>query len=426
MNHKKGIINISPLIFFVVIYLATSILAGDFYTMPITIAFMFTCMYAIAIFRGKPLVDRIKTFCQGAGSADIMQMLCIFVAAGAFANSAKAIGCINATVDFTLSILPSNMILAGLFIATCFISLSIGTSVGTIVALVPIGLGIAHSMGADPSLMTAIIVGGSFFGDNLSFISDTTIVATNTQQCRQRDKFLVNSYTAIPAAVIAITLYICMGNVASTPDTIPSIDYIKVIPYLIVIGCAIAGVNVLVVLTLGMLSTGIIGMLCGDCNFFGWCKAMSEGVSGMGDLIIVAVLAGGLLRILSENGALDYIIKIMTARIRNKRSCELTIGMLVAIVNVCTANNTVAILTVGNLSKKISDEYGVDNRKCASILDTFSCCVQSIIPYGAQILMASGLTALSPILIIEHLYYPFLLFIISVVAIMLRYPKKYS
>ena len=426
IKHKQGCMAISPLVFFVAIYFLSSIISGDFYKMPITIAFLFACMFAIITYKGKPLKERIKTFCQGAGAYDVMFMLCIFVEAGAFANSAKEIGCIDATVNMTMNILPDNMIIPGLFIATCFISLSIGTSVGTIVALVPIATSLAHSTGTDPSLMVAIIVGGAFFGDNLSFISDTTIVATNTQHCKQRDKFIVNSYTTIPTAIIALIIYFIIGGQLNTPENVPSVNYVKIIPYLIVIGCSLAEINVLVVLTLGIMSTGVIGIIYGDCDFFSWCKTMSDGIAGMGDLIVVAVLAGGLLKILSENGALEYIIKLMTTKIKNKRSCELAIGMLVGIVNICTANNTIAIMTVGKISKDIGDKYGVDNRKNASILDTFSCCVQSILPYGAQILMACGLSAVSPILIIKHLYYPFLLFAVSIIAIIIRYPKKFS
>lgn len=426
MNHKQGLIALSPFFFFVAVYFIASVVAGDFYKMPITVAFMLSCMYAIAIFRKKTLKQRIDIFCQGAGAKDIMLMLCIFVFAGAFANSAKQAGCIEATVNFTLNVLPDNMIMAGLFLATCFISLSIGTSVGTIVALTPIAAGLATSTNSNVPMMVAVIVGGSFFGDNLSFISDTTIVATNTQQCRQKDKFIVNSYTAVPVAIAVMVIYLLIGSITKAPDVLPQVDYIKIIPYLIVIACSLIGMNVLVVLSIGIISTGVIGMAYGDFDFFGWCKSMNDGISGMGELIVVAVLAGGMLRILTENGALDYLIRIMTKKIRNKRNCELTVGMLVGLVNICTANNTVAILTVGPIAKRIGDKYGVDNRKNASILDTFSCCVQSVLPYGAQILMATGLASVSPISIIEYLYYPFMLFAVSVLAIIFRYPKKFS
>lgn len=426
MNHKQGILAISPLIVFVILYFVSSIIAGDFYMMPITVAFMLSCIYAIMTFRGRSVKDRVETFCIGAGEKNIMMMLCIFVLAGAFANSAKDAGCIEATVNLTLSLMPDSMIMAGLFIAACFISLAIGTSVGTIVALTPIAAGLAHSTGSSVPMMTAVIVGGSFFGDNLSFISDTTIVATSTQGCKQSDKFLVNSYTTIPVAIAVMVMYFFIGTGTQAPAVIPDIDYVKILPYIIVIVCALCGMNVFVVLTFGIISTGLIGIGYGVYNLFGWCQSMGKGITGMGELVIVAVLAGGLLKVMTENGALEYLISIMTKKIRSKRSCELTIAMLVSLVNICTANNTVAILTVGSISKRIGDSYGVDNRKSASILDSFSCCIQSILPYGAQILMATGLAAVSPIEILKYLYYPFVLFSVSVIAILIRYPKKYS
>lgn len=426
MNHKQGILAISPLIVFVILYFVSSIIAGDFYMMPITVAFMLSCIYAIMTFRGRSIKDRVETFCIGAGEKNIMMMLCIFVLAGAFANSAKDAGCIEATVNLTLSLMPDSMIMAGLFIAACFISLAIGTSVGTIVALTPIAAGLAHSTGSSVPMMTAVIVGGSFFGDNLSFISDTTIVATSTQGCKQSDKFLVNSYTTIPVAIAVMVMYFFIGTGTQAPAVIPDIDYVKILPYIIVIVCALCGMNVFVVLTFGIISTGLIGIGYGVYDLFGWCQSMGKGITGMGELVIVAVLAGGLLKVMTENGALEYLISIMTKKIRSKRSCELTIAMLVSLVNICTANNTVAILTVGSISKRIGDSYGVDNRKSASILDSFSCCIQSILPYGAQILMATGLAAVSPIEILKYLYYPFVLFSVSVIAILIRYPKKYS
>lgn len=426
MNHKQGILAISPLIVFVILYFVSSIIAGDFYMMPITVAFMLSCIYAIMTFRGRSVKDRVETFCIGAGEKNIMMMLCIFVLAGAFANSAKDAGCIEATVNLTLSLMPDSMIMAGLFIAACFISLAIGTSVGTIVALTPIAAGLAHSTGSSVPMMTAVIVGGSFFGDNLSFISDTTIVATSTQGCKQSDKFLVNSYTTIPVAIAVMVMYFFIGTGTQAPAVIPDIDYVKILPYIIVIVCALCGMNVFVVLAFGIISTGLIGIGYGVYDLFGWCQSMGKGITGMGELVIVAVLAGGLLKVMTENGALEYLISIMTKKIRSKRSCELTIAMLVSLVNICTANNTVAILTVGSISKRIGDSYGVDNRKSASILDSFSCCIQSILPYGAQILMATGLAAVSPIEILKYLYYPFVLFSVSVIAILIRYPKKYS
>lgn len=375
---------------------------------------------------GYPIDTRIKIFSRGAGSGDLMLMLWIFVLAGAFANSAKDMGSIDATVNLTLNLLPGNMLLAGLFIAACFISLSIGTSVGTIVALTPIAAGLAHSTGANIPLMTAIVVGGAFFGDNLSFISDTTIVATTSQGCKLSDKFKVNSFIVFPAAVIILFLYIFMGSEVHSPSNIPSVEYVKVIPYLIVIITAAAGVNVMGVLTLGIALTGTIGIIEGTYDVFGWFKSMGDGIMSMGELIIITMMAGGMLEIIKKNGGIDYIIEKMTAHVSGKRGAYMAIATIVSICDICTANNTVAIITVGGISKKISERFGLDSRKCASILDTMSCCMQGLIPYGAQILMAAGLASINPVSIMPFLYYPFAIGIACILSILFRYPRRYS
>lgn len=423
---NKGLIALSPLVVFIVLYLVTSIVAGDFYKVPITVAFMISSIYAVIMSGGIPLRRRIDIFSRGAGTDKMMLMLWIFVLAGAFANSAKTMGSIDATVNLTLNLLPGNMLLAGLFLAACFISLSIGTSVGTIVALTPIAAGLAHSTGASVPLMTAVVVGGSFFGDNLSFISDTTIVATSTQGCRLSDKFKVNAYLAIPAALLILIIYFFLGQGISSPHDIPDVEYLKVLPYIIVLIAAICGMNVMAVLTVGIALTGVIGIACGLFDVYGWFGAMGNGITGMGELIIITMMAGGMLELIKTNGGIDYIISRMTRHISGKRGAELSIGALVAIVDVCTANNTVAIITVGGIAKQIGDRFGVDSRKCASILDTMSCCVQGIIPYGAQMLMAAGLAAINPVSIIPYLYYPFCIGIIALLAIIFRYPRKYS
>ena len=423
---KRGLIALSPLLVFITFYLLTSILIHDFYKIPITVAFMVSSIYAIAIFSGKGLKQRIDLFSRGAATEQMMLMIWIFVLAGAFAHSAKAMGCIDATVNLTLALLPPQMILAGMFLAACFVSISIGTSVGTIAALVPIAAGVASETHTDLSLMTAIIVGGSFFGDNLSFISDTTIMATQTQGCRLSDKFRVNIFFVIPAALIVLVCYLFMGNQTEAPQHSAQVEWVKVIPYLVVLFTAVFGMNVMAVLTLGIMLTGLIGLLTGAIDIFGWFGSMGEGILSMGELIIVTMMAGGMLELIRQQGGIDFIIRLLTRHVSSKRGAELSIAFLVSLVNVCTANNTVAILTVGNISKQIGDRFGVDNRRCASILDTFSCAVQGVLPYGAQLLIASGLTALSPVSIIPYLYYPFLLGVVSMIAILLRYPRRYS
>lgn len=423
---KKGLIALSPLAVFIVLYLVTSIVAGDFYKVPITVAFMVASVYAVIVTGGLPLNKRIGTFSRGAGTEQMMLMLWIFVLAGAFANSARTMGAIDATVNLALTLLPGNMLLAGLFVAACFISLSVGTSVGTIVALTPIAAGVAEQTGTSIPLMTAVIVGGSLFGDNLSFISDTTIVATSTQGCRLSDKFRVNSFIVVPAAILVLIIYIFIGSNIQSPQHIAEVEYAKVIPYIVVLLTAVIGMNVMAVLIIGILLTGIIGICNGDFNIFGWFGSMGEGITGMGELIIITMMAGGLLELIKANGGIDFIIERMTLHIQGKRGAELAIGALVAIVDVCTANNTVSILTVGGIAKQIGDKYGVDNRKCASILDTYSCMMQGLIPYGAQLLMAAGLARINPISIVPYLIYPIAIGIAATLSILLRYPRRYS
>ena len=423
---KKGLLALSPLVVFILFYLVTSIIAGDFYKIPITVAFMVSSMFAIIINKGKPLMNRINTYSRGAATEQMMLMIWIFILAGSFACSAKTMGSIDATVNLTLSLLPPQMLLAGMFLAACFVSIAIGTSVGTIAALVPIAAGVAQQTGTDIAMMTAIIVGGSFFGDNLSFISDTTIMATQTQGCRLSDKFRVNAFIVAPAALLILVAYIFMGQQVSAPQHVDEVQWVKVIPYLVVLITAILGMNVMAVLTIGLILTGIIGLLTGSFDIYGWFGAMGEGILSMSELIIVTMMAGGMLEIIRDMGGIDFIIRQLTRRVSSKRGAELSIATLVSFVDVCTANNTVAILTVGSISKQIGDRYGVDNKKCASILDTFSCTIQGLIPYGAQMLIAAGLASINPIAILPYLYYPLVLGIVALLFIFLRYPKRYS
>lgn len=418
---------LSPLVVFLCLYLVTSLIIDDFYKVPITIAFLVASVYAVAITKGLSLNDRILQYSTGAANKNIMLMIWIFILAGAFAKSAETMGAIDATVNLALYLLPDNLLLAGVFLASCFISLSIGTSVGTIVTLVPVAAGIAEK--TDPGmlpLVTALVIGGAFFGDNLSFISDTTIAATRTQGCVMRDKFRVNLLIALPAALIVFIYYIVCGSGIESAYEVQEIAWGKVIPYLIVLATAIAGVNVTLVLLLGIVSTGIVGMCYGSFDVFGWFGSMGEGIIGMGELIIITLMAGGLLELIRFNGGVDYILNVLTKHIRGKRGAELSIAALVSLANVCTANNTIAIITVGPLASNIAEQYRIDKRKSASILDIFSCVVQGVIPYGAQMLIAAGLTGLSPLSIIGYLYYPMLLGVVALLSILLRFPRRYS
>lgn len=409
-----------------IVYLVGSLLAGDFYKLPLTVAFLIASAYAICITPKIKLKERVNIFSRGAGNENIMLMVWIFVLAGAFASIADQMGAIDATVNLTLRFLPANMLLPGLFLAACFISLSIGTSVGTVVALTPVAVGIAEQTGSSLPMIVAIVVGGAFFGDNLSFISDTTIVATQTQGCKMNDKFKANIWLAAPAALIVLITYIIIGQGVETPSAIPTIEWYKVVPYMAVLILALAGLNVLVVLLIGIILAGVIGILCGSFDMLGWMDAMGKGIMGMSELIIVTLLAGGMLAIIRHNGGIDYLIQALTMRIKGQRGAKLTMALLVILADLCTANNTIALVTVGPMAREIADRYGIDKRMSASILDTFSCFAQGLIPYGAQLLMAAGLASITPFEIIGYLYYPMVLGGVALIGILCNYPRKYN
>lgn len=431
---KNGLLALSPLLVFLCIYLISSIVAHDFYRIPISAAFLIASVYAIAICKGKTLEERISVFSDGAGNRNVLLMIWIFVLAGAFAATAKEIGAIDATVNLALSILPGNLLYAGLFLASCFISMSIGTSVGTIVALVPVAAGIATELvtaGASGPFsgvpfITAIIVGGAFFGDNLSFISDTTIAATRTQECPMSDKFKANIRIVGPAALIVTILYVIMGSSVTVTPEAGQINWVLLIPYILVIALALSGVNVTAVLTIGLAVNALLGFSLGSLDWAGFLESIGGGISDMGDLIIVTMLAGGMLELIRVNGGIDFIVNGMTRHIRGKRGAEFSIAGLVSLANLCTANNTIAIITAGGIARDITKRFGLDPRKTASILDTFSCLIQGFIPYGAQMLMAAGLAGISSISIIGYLYYPFVMGLCAILAILLRFPRKYS
>ena len=422
IDTRRGLLALSPIIVLLTIYLAGSIIAGDFYRIPIATAFIVASVYAVAITRGSTLDKRIEHFSKGAANTRIMYMIWIFVLAGAFAALAKAMGAVDATVQLTLNLIPSNYLPAGIFIAACFISLSIGTSVGTIVALTPVVTALATKLNCDVSWLVAIVVGGAFFGDNLSFISDTTIAATQTQGCSMRSKFRTNIKLVMPAAVVTLLLYAFSGNGIDEIEAsaITLNDTLKCIPYLTVIICALAGMNVLLVLIIGIVIAGGMGLAFGAVGGISIFTKMGDGIMGMTELILVTMLAGGLLEIVRINGGIDYLIRIVTLRMRTKRAAEFAITALTALANVCTANNTIAILTVADISRDISKKFGIHPRRTASLMDTTSCFVQGILPYGAQLLMAAGLAKVSPLEIIPHLYYPMLIGVMIVVSILVK------
>ena len=422
MTRSRGLLSLSPLIVFLAVYLVSSFIAKDFYKVPVVAAFLLASAYALFITKGR-LEDRVTIFSHGAGNTNVLLMIWIFVLAGVFATTAKDIGSIDAVVAATLHVLPGRFILVGLFVAACFISMAIGTSVGTIVALVPIASGLASGTGAPLAMVVASIVGGAFFGDNLSFISDTTIASTRSQGCSMADKFRTNIWIAGPAAVIVAAVYVALGQgfSASAPDQ--SFNLLLLVPYLSVIVLALCGLNVLGVLGIGIVLNAVIGLSLGKFGWIGFLQSAGAGVASMGDLIIVTMLAGGMLEVIRVNGGIDWIINALTRRISGRRGAESTIALLVALANICTANNTIAIITTGSIARDIASHFGVDPRKSASILDTFSCIVQGLLPYGAQLLMASGLAGISVASIIGCLYYPLALLVFAILAIWLRFPR---
>ncbi len=415
-----------PLAVFLLSYLIVSIVAGDFYKMPITVAFVLSSVVAVWMSKGGSLHNRIELFCKGAANSNIMLMVLIFILAGAFAQTAKAMGAVDATVNLTLAILPGNILAGGVFLAACVISVSVGTSVGTIVALTPVAAGLAQQTGLPLALMAAVVVSGAMFGDNLSFISDTTIVATRTQGCKMADKFKTNFQIVMPFAILTTILYIFSGSSAHSPFIQNEVAWLKVLPYLAVLAAAILGVNVMLVLLGGTLLCGLIGLMLGSFDVWGWTTAMGNGINGMGELVIVTILAGGMLEMIRYNGGLAWIIQKATARINTRKGAEYSLACIVSFANLCTANNTIALIMAGPIAKEIAQKFNIAPNRAASLLDIFSCFVQGMIPYGAQLLMAASLSGVSPIHIMRYLYYPYLLGMGALLAIAIGFPRKYA
>ncbi len=417
---RRGIIALSPILAMVVLLIVLSVYSGGVSNAPLLLIFVLTAMVAVVSVRGKKFSERVAIFSQGAGSKDLLLMVWIFMFAGAFAASAKEMGAAGAMVDLTLQFLPARFALAGLFIAACLTSLCMGTSVGTIVALMPIATGLAERTEMTVPIVVAAVVGGAFFGDNLSFISDTTIVATQSQGCRLSDKFRFNLKMVLPVALIACGLYLFMGSAAAEHTVAQSAAWWKVLPYLAVLACAAAGVNVMIVLAIGNALTCLTGIIDGSYDLMGWIQSTLQGVMGMSELILISMMAGGIFAIISYNGGMEFVINRLTRRVKTYRGAELSICGLVAFANICTANNTVAILSVGGIARRVAEQYDIDPRRSASLLDTTSCCVQGLLPYGAQLLMASGLAGISAMSIIPYLFYPMLLAIAVLVTIVVR------
>lgn len=413
-----------PLGIFIVLFLGVGVVTQDFYKMPVLVAFFVAAATALYSNRKKNLTEKMEMFCKGAGQPDIMMMCIIFILAGAFASVAKATGAVDATVNLSLSFIPAKFLVGGLFIIACFISISMGTSVGTITALTPIGVGIAQEAGIPIALVVGAIVGGGMFGDNLSMISDTTITAVRTQGCELKDKFKVNFLIVLPAAIVTIIILTIMASQyeVSLQQTY-GYSLIKVMPYIAVLIGALAGVNVFVLLAGGTIFAAIIGLATGTFDIFGACDAASSGMLSMAEIVMLSILIGGTLELIKANGGIDYLLNFIKSKIKSKKGAEFGIAALVSAVDLCTANNTIAIVMAGPLAKNIAEEYDIDPRRTASILDIFAAVMQGIIPYGAQLLAAAGLAGISPIAILKYLHYPILMAVCGIIAIAAGFPK---
>ncbi len=422
MNNKGNGLALIPLAVFLVVYLGSSILAKDFYAISTIVPFLAAALTALIMNRKEKFEKKVNIFCKGAENTNIILMVVIFILAGAFAQVAKDMGAVDSTVNLGLSLLPSELLIPGMFIIGCFIALSIGTSMGTIVALVPIAVGIAGKTGIETALAVGAVVSGAMFGDNLSIISDTTIAATRTQGCEMKDKFRTNFIIVLPAAIITVLIFMILTrNTGSVSLDTLDFNLIKIIPYIIVIATALLGLNVIIVLLLGILSSGLIGFIFGSFDILGFFNSISTGIAGMSELIIISILIAGTIEIIKYNGGIDFILNKGLKNFKSKRGAEYGIATLVSLVDICTANNTVAIVTVGPIAKDISNKYDLEPKRVAGILDMFSCAFQGVIPYGAQLISAAGLAAISPFSIMRFLFYPYLMGICAIISIYVYY-----
>lgn len=420
---KQGMLSLSPIAVFLAMYLVVSIIVGDFYSMPLSVAFIAASVWAVATDRHRPLADRIDTFSRAAGRHNIIYMIWIFILAGAFASLAKETGSIEATVNITLRLLPPQMLLPGLFVAACFISLSIGTSVGTVVAIVPLAVDIAAKGGGDTAVLVAAVIGGAFFGDNLSFISDTTIAATRSQGVAMNAKFKANLRTVLPAAIATLIIYAFIGQNTGEIAIGEKANLLLALPYLLIIILSLVGMNVTIVLISGIILSIIIA-LCNGFNIMSLFQFMGSGIDSMGDLIIITLLSAGMLGTIKATGGIEFLLSRMTRHINGTKGAKGVIAVLVASVNICTANNTVTIITVSSIARRIAERYGISGARTASLLDTCSCIMQCLIPYGAQTLLATGLAGISPAAPWQYLYYPWALTAAVVIAILFSGNKK--
>ena len=426
ISHLKGLMALSPMIFFVLFFLIASLVAHDFSKVSLTATFFIAAVYAILTTTAKDLPDRVRAFSRGVGTTKVLLIIWIIFIAGIFAQTANGMGGVTETVELILTVLSSKFLYAGLFLAACVISMATGSAFGSVAALAPICAGMIDMAQLNPGFTIAIVVGGVFFGDNLSFISDTTIVVTSTQGCKMADKFKVNIRLVLPVAIVLFFVYLYLGKDIVLPEQTYDIDYIKIIPYAAVIILAICGIDVFIVLLIGIILTAVLGISYGDYDFYSFLGTMGKGIDSVAETVIVILFAAGIMGIVKENGGVDYLLNCISKIVKGKRSAQFAISMLTVIINICTAVNTVALITVSPIAKEISNKYGLDNRKVASLLDTSACASQGLLPYGAHLLLGASLVGISAFDMLPYLYYPMLILLAVIVAITFNLPRKYS
>jgi Na+/H+ antiporter NhaC len=422
-EEKGNLLALLPLLIFVSLFLGAGIITGDFYAFPVLVSILIASIVALLMNRKESLNAKVERFAKGSGHPDIMIMVFIFLSAGAFSGVAEKMGAVDSTVNLALSVLPENLIIVGLFLIAAFVSLSMGTSMGTIAALAPIGVGISSGTDIGMPVAMATVFGGAMFGDNLSFISDTTIAAVRTQKTQMKDKFKVNFFIVLPAAILTMVIlfFITAGN-QSTVNA-ETYDWVKILPYLGVIIGALAGLNVFVVLFGGIVFSGIIGFIDGSFTPASYFGSITDGMTGMAEIVILTVLIGGVIELIRYNGGIQALLYHATRKIRSSKGAQLATAGLVSSTNLCTANNTISIIIAGPLAKEIGENYGVDARKSASILDIFSCSVQGLIPYGAQALLVAESAGISPLSVLPYAFYPILTAVCGLIAIQFALPK---
>ncbi len=422
---KKGnALALLPIGVFLVIFLGSGIITGDFYAMPAIVAFLIALAVAFLQNRKLKFNEKIAVIAKGVGDENIITMSLIFLCAGAFSGAVKAAGGVESTVNLGLSILPSSIAVVGLFIIGCFISVSMGTSMGTIAALAPIAVGISEKTGFSMAICIGAVVCGAMFGDNLSMISDTTIAAVKTQGCEMKDKFKENFFIVLPAAILTIGIFffITLNGDFELADEL-AYNIWKVVPYIVVLVGALIGINVFVVLIGGTIISLIVGVATGSIVLNQMFVVVGEGVTGMYDITVISIVVACIVSLVKENGGIQFVLNLIHKNIKSEKGAELGIAGLSLAVDACTANNTVAIVMAGPIAKEISDEFGVNPKRSASLLDIFSSVGQGFIPYGAQLLSAATLTGLTPFDIMPYLYYPILMAVSAVLFILLRKRK---